>query len=208
MAGCGQSCALFCMAWAELPPCVLPLLQNMDDSSRPSGRTGPSCSWMGRALPLCPAWISSRPSVSAIYAMRGFSWYDHASPGEGPYGRSSHSNLTIFPELPVDLPLHHPPIFGSAFWSHNWNVDSGYCHGLTAWHHSLLTPVLPGELLDLFPWRSVGSGLNFQHSYTLENFSRSMYTEKSHWACQIVHPSYVCSCDGGVKFPIALKTID
>ena len=35
-----------------------------------------------------------------------------------------------------------------------------------------------------------------------------MYTKKSHWDCQIVHQFCRSSCDGRVKFPIALKTID
>ena len=34
-----------------------------------------------------------------------------------------------------------------------------------------------------------------------------MYTEKSHWACQIVHPFCVCSCDGRAKFPTGLETM-
>ncbi|CAL2237030.1 unnamed protein product [Prunus armeniaca] len=35
-----------------------------------------------------------------------------------------------------------------------------------------------------------------------------MYTKKSHWACQIVHPFCDHSCGGRAKFPTALKTID
>ena len=34
-----------------------------------------------------------------------------------------------------------------------------------------------------------------------------MYTEKSHRACQIVHPFCVCSCDGRAKFPTGLETM-
>ncbi|CAL2228753.1 unnamed protein product [Prunus armeniaca] len=99
---------------------------------------------MGRALPLCPTWISPYSGIPAICAMKE---YDHAS-HVGEYLGS----FVLWPPTRTQ-----PPIFGSAFWSQTWNVDSRYCHGLTAWHHFLLTPVLPGELLDLFPWRSMGS---------------------------------------------------
>ncbi|CAL8167813.1 unnamed protein product [Prunus armeniaca] len=34
-----------------------------------------------------------------------------------------------------------------------------------------------------------------------------MYTEKSHWACQIVHLFYDHSCGGRAKFPTALRTM-
>ncbi|CAL8117105.1 unnamed protein product [Prunus armeniaca] len=51
------------------------------------------------------AWISPCPSIPAICAMRGFSWYGHASPGGGSKGRSRVSWLTVFPELPHEPDL-------------------------------------------------------------------------------------------------------
>ncbi|CAL2229382.1 unnamed protein product [Prunus armeniaca] len=106
---------------------------------------------MGKAHPLCPAWISPRPGIPTI------SWYDHASPGEGLAVEPQHLEyLGSFGLWP--LAGTQSPVSGLTFLNHTWNVYSWYCHGLIAYHHFLLTQVLLGELLDLFPWHSVDSG--------------------------------------------------